>query len=128
MIYETKKLKKAMRETLDSNRYEHTIGVAYTAASLAMRYQYDMDKAFVAGLLHDCAKCIDNKEKLRMCKKNGIEITEIEERNPFLLHAKLGSFLAQNEYKIDDSEILDAITDVVGVNFTINGKTIIVSK
>lgn len=28
----------------------------------------------------------------------------------------------------DISEILDAITDVVGVNFTINGKTIIVSK
>ena len=28
----------------------------------------------------------------------------------------------------DISEILNAITDVVGVNFTINGKTIIVSK
>ena len=53
-----------MEKTLDPKRYEHTLGVAYTASALAMRYQEDMNKALVAGLLHDCAKCMDNEKMI----------------------------------------------------------------
>lgn len=107
MNYE--KLEKQLKKKLDDNRYTHTIGVAYTCACLAMRYHYDVDKAYLAGLLHDCAKCIDNDKKIELCEKNHIEMTEIERENPFLLHAKLGSFLAGKKYHIRDEEILSAI-------------------
>ena len=43
-------------------------------------------------------------------------------------HTKQLVFTGYMKRYSDISEILDAITDVVGVNFTINGKTIIVSK
>ena len=72
--YDLKLLQKQMKEELSDDRYEHTIGVMYTAESLAMRYGVDMTKAAVAGLLHDCAKCIPNAQKIKMCKKHGIEI------------------------------------------------------
>ena len=36
-----KKIRKAMEKELDPKRYEHTLGVAYTAASLAMCYGAD---------------------------------------------------------------------------------------
>ena len=108
--YDLKLLQREMKEALNEDRFEHTLGVMYTAESLAMRYGVDMTKAAVAGLLHDCAKCIPNAQKLKMCKKNGIEMTEMEEKNPSLLHAKLGAYLAKEKYGVDDPEILSAIT------------------
>ena len=49
------KLRKEMEKTLEPKRYEHTLGVAYTAATLAMVHGADMEKALTAGMLHDCA-------------------------------------------------------------------------
>ncbi len=107
--YDLKLLQKQMREELTADRYEHTLGVMYTAEALAMRYGVDMMQAAAAGLLHDCAKCISNTQKLKMCKKHGIRITKLEEKNPSLLHAKLGAYMAKKVYGIDDEEILSAI-------------------
>ena len=103
------KIRKQLVKALDSKRYEHTQGVAYTAAALAMRYGEDVQKAELAGLLHDCAKCLDNEKKIHICKKNDIAVTEAEQRNPFLLHAKVGGHLAKTKYKIDDADIINAV-------------------
>ena len=103
------KIRKQLVKALDSKRFEHTQGVAYTSAALAMRYGEDIQKAELAGLLHDCAKCLDNDKKVQICKKHNIEISEAEQRNPFLLHAKVGGFLAKSKYKVDDEEIIDAV-------------------
>lgn len=108
--YDLKHMRKAIRKVQDSKRYEHTLGVEYTAAALAMRYNADMESAQIAGLLHDCAKCISDDEKLSICKKHKIPVTESEQKAPFLLHAKVGAYLAQNEYGIEDQDILNAIT------------------
>lgn len=102
-------IRKSLKKELDKNRYEHTLGVMHTAGCLAMANGYDIKKAQLAGLLHDCAKCIPDDKKLKICKKNGIEITEVERDNPFLLHAKLGAFVAKDTYGIEDEEILHAI-------------------
>lgn len=108
-IYDYKMIKKAMSKQLDAKRYAHTIGVAYTASSLAMRYGADIEKAYLAGLLHDCAKCIETDEKLDLCKRYKVKLTQFEIENPFLIHAKLGSCLAEKKYGVEDSEILSAI-------------------
>lgn len=103
------KMQKQIKKTLDEDRYIHTIGVTYTAAALAMRYDYDITKAQVAGLLHDSAKCIPNEKKIQLCEKYNIHMTELERRNPYLLHAKLGAFLAMRKFKISDKEIISSI-------------------
>ena len=61
------KVKKQLSRDLDRERYIHTLGVAETAQCLAMRYETDLDRAYLAGLLHDCAKCIPAKDRLRLC-------------------------------------------------------------
>lgn len=106
---DSKKIKRAMEKVQDEKRYEHTLGVTYTAMCLAMRYGESMKKAELAGLLHDCAKCMDDEKRIAICEKHHIGITELERRNPFLLHAKVGSFLAMNTYKVQDSEVINAI-------------------
>lgn len=100
---------KKLKTKLDKERFEHTIGVMYTAGALAMRYEYDVQSAMLAGLMHDCAKCIPNDKKIAMCEKHNINITDLERKNPFLLHAKLGAFLAMHKYRIRDKEIISAI-------------------
>ena len=47
---ELQKIRKQLIKALDSKRYEHTQGVAYTSAALAMRYGEDIEKAELAGL------------------------------------------------------------------------------
>ena len=104
------KIMNEMRKSLPSRRFEHTLGVTYTAACLAMRYGADIEKARIAGLLHDSAKYMSSKEKIQTCLKNGLSVSQYEEKNPELLHAKLGAYLAENRYGISDPEILSAIT------------------
>ena len=104
-----KKIRKAMEKTLDAQRYEHTLGVSYTAAALAMRYGADIRKAQLAGMLHDCAKCLTNEKKFQICEKHNISINDAERKNPSLLHAKVGSFLAMEEYHVTDPDVINAI-------------------
>lgn len=105
-----KQLRKAMEKELNARRYEHTLSVAYTAATLAMVHGENEEKAILAGLLHDCAKCLSNKKLLSLCEKHNLPVSEVERQNPAaLLHAKAGSFLARKKYGVDDEEILRAI-------------------
>lgn len=102
-------IKKVLKKELDKERFEHTLGVMYTAAALAMAHGVDLEQAMLAGLLHDCAKCIPTEEKFSICKKNHIELTEMEQKNPSLIHAKLGAYLAKKKYGINDEAVLHAI-------------------
>ena len=104
-----KKIRKSMEKELDAKRYEHTLGVAYTAAALAMCNDVDPVKAETAGLLHDCAKCFGDDKKISVCRKNNMEINSVESRNPYLLHAKAGYCIAKNKFDIEDQDILNAI-------------------
>lgn len=108
--YNISKMQKKLKKELDEDRYRHTLGVMYTSAALAMRYGADLEKAQVAGLLHDCAKCIPNDKKLKLCEKYQIPVTLVENNAPFLLHSKLGAYLARTKYGVEDEEILEAIT------------------
>ncbi len=103
------RLAKAIEKELNYKRFLHSLGVAETAAALAMRYDADVEKAEIAGILHDCAKYMDEKELIGICKKRGVAISDAEYDNPSLLHAKAGAILAQEQYDIDDPEILEAI-------------------
>ena len=98
-----------LQQKLDPMRYEHSIGVSYTAMALAMRYGCSLEKAEIAGLLHDCAKHFDDSEIIHKCRKHKITLTEDELKAPAVLHAKYGAWLAKNRYGVTDQEIISAI-------------------
>lgn len=112
----TKKIKKYLKKHLTKDRYVHTLGVASIAVAMAMRYNPDtatsefMEKAELAGLLHDCAKCMDNDKKIKLCDENHIPYTRFEKKHPYLLHGKVGAFIAKDKFDITDEDILQAIT------------------
>ena len=93
----------------DNMRYQHTLGVANTSACLAMCHGADMNKAYIAGLLHDCAKCVPDNVKIAECEQFGLPISDIEFESPYLLHSKLGAYYATHKYNVEDDEICSAI-------------------
>lgn len=101
--------RKQLKAKLDPMRYEHSISVSFTCVALAMRYGFDLDKAELAGLLHDCAKRFTDNELIRRCEKHGLALTPEELKAPAVIHAKYGAWIAQNKYGIQDEEILSAI-------------------
>lgn len=104
------KLQHTLKKELDEDRYQHTLGVMYTSASMAMRYGADVTQALLAGLLHDCAKCIPGDKKIHLCEKYSLPVSDVEYENPGLLHARLGAYLAEKKYHIHDQEIIYAIS------------------
>lgn len=103
-------IEERLEKVLSEKRFFHTRGVMYTSASLAMCHNANIEHAMLAGLLHDCAKYLSEAEQLRQCSKHNLPIREIEERNPYLLHAKVGAYFAEKKYGITNPEILSAIT------------------
>lgn len=102
-------IRKKLKKILTPERYEHTLGVANTCVCLAMSQGTDLGEAYLAGLLHDCAKCIPDEEQIEKCEKHGIAITDIERISPYLLHAKLGAYEAEKKFGVKEKEILSAI-------------------
>ncbi len=100
-----------LKKTLNPERYEHTLGVAEEAAYLAEKLNINTEKAVIAGLLHDCAKCLSIKELEDIISKNRatLGINDCELLNYKTFHAPAGVIVAKNEYNIYDEEILSAI-------------------
>ena len=103
------KIKVDLKDRQKPSRFRHTLGVMYTAASLSMRYSYPLKKALYAGLLHDCAKYMQDEDLLKLCEENQIPITDSERSKPYLLHGKAGAFLCKSRYNVDNEEIMHAI-------------------
>ena len=100
---------KELESELAYGRFIHTLDVAATAANLAMCYGADLDKAEMAGLLHDCAKCMSLGKMLKVCDKAGTDLSEFEKNSVSLLHSKAGAVLAESRYGVRDEDTLNAI-------------------
>ena len=100
---------KTLEQELSYKRFIHTLSVAGTASSLAMCYGADLEKAETAGLLHDCAKCMDVRKMQKVCEKAGLTVSSFEADSGSLLHSKAGSVLAAEKYGITDPDMINAI-------------------
>jgi nicotinate-nucleotide adenylyltransferase len=98
-----------LKQRLKPGRFAHTLGVADTAKRLAAHYGAEEDKAYLSGVLHDCAKYLSGDEQIRRARMAGIALTDSELRCPALIHAKLGAYYARERYGIGDEDILNAI-------------------
>ena len=106
---DVKEMKKKLARSLKKKRYKHSIGVSREAVRMAKLFGADEEKAYIAGLLHDCEKCYEKDEQLEICKKYGVEVDRMTDLCPAVLHAPAGAALAEREYGIEDREILSAI-------------------
>lgn len=102
-------LKEVLRQRLNEKRYYHSLCVADEAKRLAEKYSGDIEKAYLAGLLHDITKNAPEEEHLQIFKEFGIILTDIEKNAKKLWHAMSGALYVKNILGISDPEIIDAI-------------------
>ena len=115
-----------LEQQLTPSRYHHSLGVADTSATLARRFGMNEERAYVAGLLHDCGRTYETAELLLEARRRGIPIGKIESAMPLLLHAYVGAYLIYEVYGVNDAAIAQAIWrhTVGGANMTALDKII----
>ena len=92
---------------IGKKRFEHSLRVAETAKKLAETYGIDEKKAYLAGLIHDCAKY---NEEAYISKYNiDFSIYPVSSIKDPVLHSFLGAEVVKKVYNIYDRDILKAI-------------------
>ncbi|WP_446898720.1 bis(5'-nucleosyl)-tetraphosphatase (symmetrical) YqeK [Clostridium sp. LBM24168] len=108
-MWDEEQIDKYLKANLKVKRYEHSLGVSSTAVKLADLYGANVTKARIAGLIHDCAKCMSDNELIDIANKNKIIIDEVLKETPNLLHGSVASIIARDKMGIYDEDILSAV-------------------
>ena len=100
---------KWLKENLNEKRYQHSLGTAECARELAQKFDQDIEKAYIAGLLHDCAKCFSDEKLLEIIDKYLDDVDEDERSNKKTLHAPASCYIAKTVFGVKDAQILSSI-------------------
>ena len=123
-----REIEEAVREKYaNSKRLNHILGVARLAKELAIRFNLDSEKAYVAGLLHDYYKYEPISEMLELINDKDIE--KKFKNSPQIYHAYASSVAAKKFFNIKDEEILNAIKHHVygRIDMTLFEKILVIS-
>lgn len=94
---------KTLKTLLTEKRFSHTLSVVKAGVDFARTNGISEEKAFLACLLHDCAKNVPQE------RWQDYDFTNAEDLLPPILHSGLGVKVAQKDFGVTDEEILDAI-------------------
>ena len=97
-----------LKARLSKKRFTHSVNVARAAYMLAERWGADPDKAYLAGLLHDCCKELSYPEQEELMRGGPFTVTEIEWKTKPVWHGIAAASFMHAELGIDDTDILAA--------------------
>ena len=89
-------------------RKDHIVGCCREAGRLAKRWGVQEETALCAAAMHDITKGRKLGDQLKLCKKYGIVLDEIQQKEPSLLHALTGAALGADFYGLS-AEVCSAI-------------------
>lgn len=98
-------------ENLQFERFQHTIGVEVFAVELAKKYGIDVEAATLAALTHDMAKMFSQQEQLKKAKEWNLISYPEDLESPQVIHGRVAAYILENEYKIEDTDILNAVSN-----------------
>lgn len=98
-----------LQHALSPARLAHSQRVRLTAVRLAMRHGLNMQKAGVAGILHDCAKNMELGRLQAIAQRARLNLGPEVLASNALLHGPAGAQVARLRYHISDADILNAI-------------------
>ena len=102
-------MKELLRLKLTDKRYEHSLNVSKKAVELGKKYNADISKCEIAGLLHDIMKNSSMNECLQIIEESDILLDNVEKSSKSLWHSIAGYAYVKNHIGIKDEEILNAI-------------------
>src|SRR5689334_21122734 len=109
MRFDFDNLTEKLSSSLSEDRFLHSIGVTHKSLMLAARHGVDLERVAAAALVHDCAKGFGREELLSAVEKHNLSIEAEDLEHIGMLHAPVGAAVAEVEYGISDTEVLEAI-------------------
>ena len=100
-----------LSEHVPQSRLDHILRVEQMAVELASHHKVDVEKAAIAGLMHDLAKYFKPTLLLEMARTEGLEIDPVSLAHPHLLHADVSAIVARETFGVKDEEVLQAIAN-----------------
>ena len=97
-----------METVMPEKRLRHCLGVEKAARELAERFGLDVEKAGLAGLLHDYAKKVSDEDFLSLIDKYRLDL-DLKKWGNNVWHGMVGIYKIQEDLGIEDAEILRAI-------------------
>lgn len=94
---------------MNPRRFQHTLGVRGEAVRLADLHGAPIQKAALAGLLHDCAKGMSQREMEKIARKHHLIDDERMLSSGALMHGPVGAYLAKKQFGVSDEDVLNAI-------------------
>ncbi len=107
-LYQRNDLPK-LKLMMNPRRFQHTLGVRQEAVRLADRHGAPIQKAALAGILHDCAKGMSQKDMEIIARKNHLMQDENMLSSGALMHGPVGAYLAKKQFGVEDEDVLNAI-------------------
>lgn len=101
--------KELMKSLLSKKRFTHCLNVADMCKKLAQINNFDTEKAYMAGLLHDIKKEETPEAMKSMAILSNMNVSDIEEQTPALWHALASAYYVRKTLKITDEDVLNAI-------------------
>ena len=98
--------KRKLKKMMNIKRYTHSLSVAKVAKDIAKANKFDENKAFLAALLHDCAKDIRKDIEMELMSKHFEKYLNEKE---LVYHQFIGTILLKEEFNIYDEEIIEAV-------------------
>lgn len=98
-----------VRQAVSDSRFAHSKGVRRTGARLALLHGVSMQKAGVAGIVHDCAKNMELARLQAIARQGRLARDPMTLNSNALLHGLVGAQVAKTRYHISDEDILNAI-------------------
>jgi predicted HD superfamily hydrolase involved in NAD metabolism len=108
-ISKLRRFQTALRQSLTAEKYRHSLRTADWAKEIAALCHGDPDAAYLAGLLHDCAKTSDAAYLLEQARQRRFRLAKKYRENPLLLHGPLGAVWAREKFGVTDQKILNAV-------------------
>ena len=107
MTYE--QYEQEVQRHLTEKRFYNSQCVAQEAARLAQQYGADVEKARLAGILHDIMKDTPPEQQLKILQDSGILLTKTQRHNRKLWHALAGAAYLQQTLQVKDGDIVEAV-------------------
>lgn len=101
--------KELIRSMMGNKRYVHSCNVADMCVKLAEIHGGDTEKAYIAGILHDIRKEIDDETLERELKLSGYYVDPVELASKKTWHGIAASYYVRDVLGITDTDILNAI-------------------
>ncbi|MDR0321091.1 MAG: nicotinate (nicotinamide) nucleotide adenylyltransferase [Treponema sp.] len=103
------KIETVARESLNIERFLHSRSTALHASDLCRRFGLDPASGYLAGIAHDLAKQLDNKQLLKIVKSDGQAVSRLEKDKPNLLHGRAAAVLLRERFCIHNEDVLSAV-------------------